>query len=305
MREGSSAVHCTHQGKGDAILFIHGMPTNHMLWSGVIEQLSGRHRCFAVDLPGMGDTPFTPYSPDYLDRMARQIELLRIQHDVEKWHVVGHDAGSAVAVQYAGSFARNVGCLALLSPAVFPDLKPFYLLNPLRQPVLGEVLAPLVHFLFWQIAMRRAIAGEANRFLRRAFYKPFSGRAGAWQFMRLVRWGRPEDMLAEIPATLAQLPMPTLVFQGSHDVLPATFAERAASLIPGSNMVTLEAGHFIPLERPKEVAACLRNFFQENTAEVVVPRRNRKFKDRKTHTRRTASAQPKDADIHSSVGALL
>ena len=78
--------------------------------------------------------------------------------------------------------------------------------------------------------MRRAITGKANRFLRRAFYRPFSGWLGAWQFMRLVQWGRPEDMLAEIPATLAQLPMPTLVFQGSHDVLPAAFPERAASL---------------------------------------------------------------------------
>jgi pimeloyl-ACP methyl ester carboxylesterase len=44
---------------------------------------------------------------------------------VKKWHVIGHDAGSAIAVQYAGSFVENVGCLALLSPAVFPDLKPF------------------------------------------------------------------------------------------------------------------------------------------------------------------------------------
>jgi pimeloyl-ACP methyl ester carboxylesterase len=273
-------VHCKLQGKGDAILFIHGMPTNHRLWDGVIEQIAGHYRCFAVDLPGMGETPFAPYRSDYLDRMAQQIELLRIQHGVKKWHIVGHDAGSAIAVQYAGSFAKNVGCLALLSPAVFPDLKPFYLLNPLRKRMLGEVLAPLVLLLFWQIAMRRAITGEANRSLRRAFYKPFSGRAGAWQFMRLVRWGRPEDMLAGIPAILAQLSMPTLVFRGSHDVLPAAFAERAASLIPDSRMITLDSGHFIPLDRPNEVAASLRNFFQGNSDSMVVPLTTRKARIR-------------------------
>jgi pimeloyl-ACP methyl ester carboxylesterase len=273
-------VHCKLQGKGDAILFIHGMPTNHRLWDGVIEQIAGHYRCFAVDLPGMGETPFAPYRSDYLDRMAQQIELLRIQHGVKKWHIVGHDAGSAIAVQYAGSFAKNVGCLALLSPAVFPDLKPFYLLNPLRKRMLGEVLAPLVLLLFWQIAMRRAITGEAKRSLRRAFYKPFSGRAGAWQFMRLVRWGRPEDMLAGIPAILAQLSMPTLVFRGSHDVLPAAFAERAASLIPDSRMITLDSGHFIPLDRPNEVAASLRNFFQGNSDSMVVPLTTRKARIR-------------------------
>jgi pimeloyl-ACP methyl ester carboxylesterase len=151
--------------------------------------------------------------------------------------------------------------------------------------------------------MRRAITGKANRFLRGAFYKPFSGYAGAWQFMRLVRWGRPEDMLAEVPATLAQLQVPTLVFQGSHDVLPAAFAERAASIIPRSERVTLDAGHFIPLERPKEVAACLRDFFRANSAKVVLSRQHRKFKDRKVHAPRTNLVRPEDAEVSSFVGA--
>lgn len=297
-------MHCQLQGKGYPILFIHGVPTNHRLWDSVIEQLAGRHRCFAVDLPGMGETPFAPYSSDFLDRMAKQIELLRIQHGVKKWHVVGHDAGSAIAVQYAGSFAKNVGCLALLSPAVFPDLKPFYLLNPLRKRMLGEVLAPLVLLLFWQIAMRRAITGKANRSLRRAFYKPFSGRAGAWQFMRLVRWGRPEHLLAGIPAILAQLSMPTLVFRGSNDVLPAAFAERAASLIPRSDIVTVDAGHFIPLERPSEVAMSLANFFRENGAEEIVPGEDRNRRSSKVHAPRTKRARSQSADVRLPVSAV-
>jgi pimeloyl-ACP methyl ester carboxylesterase len=266
MKEGGDAVHCVHQGRGDAILFIHGMPTNHMLWDGIIQQLSSHHRCFAIDLPGMGETPFTPYSPDYLDRQAKQIELLRIQHGVKKWHVVGHDAGSAIAVQYAAIFSQHVACLALMSPAIFPELKPFYLLNALRKPLMGEVLAPLLHFLFWQVAMRRAIAGKSNGTLLRAFSEPFSGLTGAWRLMRLVRWGRPENILGEIPAKLATLSMPTLLFHGSRDVLPASFAERAASLIPHSRVVTLDTGHFIPLDKPKDVAGCLRSFFAENRA---------------------------------------
>jgi pimeloyl-ACP methyl ester carboxylesterase len=291
MRGGDSAVHCTHQGKGDAILFIHGMPTSRMLWNGVIRQLSSHHQCFAVDLPGMGETPFVPYSPGYLDRLAEQIELLRIERGVKKWHVVGHDAGSAVAVKYADRFSQRVGCLALLSPAIFPELKPFYLLNALRKPLVGELLAPLLHFMFWQIAMRRAIAGESKSTLFGEFYKPFSGVGGAWRLMRLVRWGKPEDMLGEIPALLAGLRMPTMLFHGNHDVLPASFAERAASLIPRSSLVTLDAGHFIPLERPKAVAACLRSFFRANCATMDVPMQARAHKQRGASVR-TVAAQP-------------
>jgi pimeloyl-ACP methyl ester carboxylesterase len=296
-------VHCIQQGKGDAILFIHGMPTNRMLWDSTIQQLSNHHRCFAVDLPGMGETPFTPYSPGYLDRLAKQIEQLRMQHGVKKWHVVGHDAGSAVAVQYAARFSQHVACLALMSPAIFPDLKPFYLLNALRKPLVGEVLAPLLHFLFWQIAMRRAIAGESNGTLLRAFSEPFSGLTGAWRLMRLVRWGRPEDMLGEIPARLVTLTMPTLLFHGMRDVLPSAFAERAASLIPRSRVVTLDAGHFIPLDRPEDVAASLRSFFAENHTTMDVAIRARKNRNPGAYER-TKVAEPLNLEGHRSVAVV-
>jgi len=277
-------MHCSHKGKGDAILFIHGMPTNRTLWDGIIHHLSNHFRCFAIDLPGMGNTPFTPYGPDYLHRMADQIESLRVRYGISKWHVVGHDAGSAIAVEYAGRFQRHVGCLALLSPAIFPDLKPFFLLNPLRTPIVGEMLAPLLHFVFWKVAMRRALAGGSKSAFQ-ALYEPFSGPTGAWQLMRLVRWGKPEEILGDIPVKLTKLSMPTLLFHGSRDVLPAAFAERAASLIPHSSIVRLDAGHFLPIDKSDEVAASLHGFFTGNdtampiTAQVLKPRKRKHVRE--------------------------
>lgn len=297
-------MHCTRQGKGDAVLFIHGMPTNRMLWNGVIQRLSSRHRCFAVDLPGMGETPFIPYGTGYLDRLAKQIEQLRIRHGVRRWHVVGHDAGSAVAVQYASRFSSHVACLALLSPAIFPELKPFYLLHALRKPLVGELLAPLLQFVFWRIAMPRATSSESSGILLRAFYQPFSGLAGAWRLMRLVRWGRPEDMLGEIPATLPTLQMPTLLFHGTRDVLPAAFAERAASLIPNSSVVTLDSGHFIPLDRPNEVADCLRSFFRENRAAMDLPMRTHKLNRRRAPALIVVTTALILEDCRSAAGVL-
>ena len=276
------------------------MPTNCTLWDEIIAQLAAHHRCFAVDLPGMGKTPFLPYSSDYLDRMANQIEALRVRYGVKKWHVVGHDAGSAIAVHYAGRFSKHVGCLALLSPAIFPDLKPFFLLNHLRKPIVGEVLAPLLHLVFWQVAMRRALERAPNRGQFKKFYQQFSGPTGAWQLMRLVRWGKPEEMLGNIPAELAELPMPTLLFHGLRDVLPAAFAERAASLIRHSTVVTLDSGHFLPLDRPTDVAASLRSFFKQNQATMESPVRSRKHRRQISDTNARAFA-PQILECHSSV----
>jgi pimeloyl-ACP methyl ester carboxylesterase len=292
-------VHCIQQGKGDAILFIHGMPTNRRLWDGMIQELSIHHRCFAVDLPGMGETPFAPYCPDYLSRQAEQIELLRIRYGVRKWHVVGHDGGSAIAVEYASRFSRHVACLALMSPAIFPELKPFYLLNALRKPLLGEVLAPLVHLVFWKIAMRRALVGESSETLRRAFYRPFAGLAGSWQLMRLVRWGKSEVMLSKIPTMLTELSMPTLLFHGTRDVLPVSFAERAQSLIPHSKLITLDTGHFIPVDKPKDVADSLRNFFEENRITMDQHAHPRKLKKRSAPVRVVGAESPGLEELRS------
>lgn len=255
-------MHCSSRGKGEAVLLIHGMPTNGRLWDGVVRDLSPHHRCFVIDLPGMGGTPFVPYGPMYFEQVAAQIEEVRVRYRVQRWHIVGHDAGCAMAVHYARWFPKRVGCLALLSPAIFPDLRPFFLLGLLRKPILGEILAPLVHSLFWHVAMRRAIPHPRNLPQRASFLENFSGLAGPWKLQRLVRWGRPEVVLQDVPGILRRLECPALVIHGSRDVLPECFSQQAADLIPHAQLMKLDSGHFIPIEQAGEVAANLLVYFR-------------------------------------------
>ena len=261
-------MHFVTCGSGTPVVFIHGMATSSCLWKGVTQRLCGNFRCFAVDLPGMGETPSRPYDADFLRHFAEQIDQIRMENKIEKWHVVGHDAGSAVAVHYALYFPQRVDCLALLSPALFPELKPFFLLEALRKPILGEFLAPLIGQIFWKIAMRRAVgrSQQTSRILD-DFQKPFSGLAGPWDFMRVLRWGKPSSVLADVPGFLPNLLMPTLIFHGSQDpAIPEAFARRAAELMPNASMVTLESGHFIPLSQPEPVATRLAGFFRNHSS---------------------------------------
>jgi pimeloyl-ACP methyl ester carboxylesterase len=265
-------MRCNSHGKGEAVLLIHGVPTNGHLWDGVVCDLSRHFRCFVIDLPGMGETPFLPYGPSYFEEVAAQIERLRMRHRIQRWHIVGHDGGCAIAVQYAHQFPKRVGCMALLSPALFPDLRPFFLLELLRKPILGELIAPLVHTLFWHIAMRRAIPQTSNTSQRASFHKTFSGITGPWKLMRIVRWGRPEVVLAHFPSILSSLDCPTLVIHGTRDVLPESFAFRAAELIAHSRMITLDSGHFIPIEWAAEVSNNLVAYFRSRCVEVAEDR---------------------------------
>lgn len=261
-------MHIVCRGSGDPVLFIHGMPTNSRLWHGVIERLCERYTCFAIDLPGLGKTPRMKYGPDYLRRLADRIEELREKNGVARWHVVGHDAGSAVAVHYAHYFQDRVDRMALLSPALFPELRPYSLIEPLRKRIVGEVLAPLIQAVFWKVAMRRALSEhEECDAIVEDFCAPFSGFMGPWQFMSFMRWGEPAELLANVPDFLPQLLMPTMVFYGSRDAaIPEAFARRASSLMPNASMVTLDSGHFLPLQRPDSIANHLSEFFCAQSA---------------------------------------
>jgi pimeloyl-ACP methyl ester carboxylesterase len=246
------------------VLFIHGMPTSSRLWGGIIDRLCDRFTCLAVDLPGLGRTPKIPYGPKQLEVLAEHIEQIRVERGIEKWHIVGHDAGSAVAVHYAYRFQKRVDHLALLSPAMFPELKPFPLFRFIRVPVIGELLAPIVNAIFWNAATR--IARETRRVESakavRDFRAPFSGLLGAWRLMSVMRFGNPAEVLAAVPGMLPHLEVPTLIFHGARDTaVPEAFAQRASALIPQSKVLVVDSGHFIPLSNPGMVAAELRRFF--------------------------------------------
>jgi pimeloyl-ACP methyl ester carboxylesterase len=257
-------MHLLSRGSGYPVLFIHGIPTSGQLWNGVIDKLLGRFTCLAVDLPGLGKTPKVGYGLEQLEALADGIEQIRVEHKIDKWHVVGHDAGSAIAVRYTHRFQERVDRLALLSPAVFPELKPFHLFRILRRPVIGELMAPVVNAIFWNIAMRFAVEQQRSELNDAVedFHAPFSGPWGAWRLMSVLRWGNPAEVLAAVPAMLPQLLIPTIIFQGSHDkAVPEQFAQRASSLIPHSKVVMVDSGHFIPLNNPEVVAAELLHFF--------------------------------------------
>lgn len=269
VQAGCDEMYLLSQGSGEPILFLHGIPTSCHLWNGVIQKMQGQFTCMAVDLPGLGRSAKSSRGFGELNSLVETIEALRIKNKIDKWHVVGHDAGCAIAVHYAHQHQEHVGRLALLTPSIFPDLKPFFLFEILRKPLLGELMAPVVSQIFWKMVMRRTLDGseELNDVLE-DFHAPFHGWMGAWRLMSLLRWGRPTDVLGAIPALLPELLMPTLIFHGSHDpAVPESFAARASELIPNSEVVLLNSGHFLPMNKPTEIADRLLHFFYTDKSE--------------------------------------
>jgi pimeloyl-ACP methyl ester carboxylesterase len=250
------------RGSGYPVLFLHGIPTSGALWNGVIQRLSNQFQCLAVDLPGFGRSASAPHGFRDLEDLAACIEDLRVEHRISKWHVVGHDAGCAIAVHYAHRFPDRVARLALLTPSVFPELKPFCLFEVLRKPVVGELLAPAINLLFWNVVMRLATPASRDRNEKvKRFRAPFRGVRGSWRLMSLLRWGNPAEVLASIPSWLPGILAPTLILHGSKDqAVPEAFATRARDLMPHSQLILMESGHFLPINEPVAVAEALAHF---------------------------------------------
>jgi pimeloyl-ACP methyl ester carboxylesterase len=250
------------RGSGYPVLFLHGIPTSGALWNGVIERLSNQFQCLAVDLPGFGRSASVPHGFRNLEDLAACIEDLRVEHRISKWHVVGHDAGCAIAVHYAHRFPDRVERLALLTPSMFPELRPFCLFEVLRKPVVGELLAPAINLLFWNVVMRLATPASRDRDEKvKRFRAPFRGVRGSWRLMSLLRWGNPAEVLASIPSWLPGILAPTLILHGSKDLaVPEAFATRARDLMPHSQLILMESGHFLPINEPVAVAEALAQF---------------------------------------------
>ncbi|HEY6332245.1 MAG TPA: alpha/beta hydrolase [Blastocatellia bacterium] len=261
-RSERTGIEFTMSGNGRPILFLHGIPTSRSLWGMVAARLQDRFTCIAADLPGMGESPSLHDGSLDPSRYADEIESLRQRLSVEDWEIVGHDAGSTIAVHYAARYPNQVKRLVLCSPPVFPDFQIPWYFRAMRAPLAGECLAPLIP-LFWRVGLPLAIRHEGIRAreIAREFEGPFAGLDGARRFIAILRWGDPREVLARTAALLPNVQAPTLILQGKHDgAVPPAFAFRAASVMRNAQIEMLENGHFLPLECPELVAEHISRF---------------------------------------------
>jgi pimeloyl-ACP methyl ester carboxylesterase len=251
------------RGAGPAILLLHGLPTSGRLWDYIVATMEKNFACVVVDLPGAGESP--PFPDGSLDpeRYAQELEALREQLEIPCWHVVGHDAGSAIAVHYASRFRGRVQRLVLCSPPIFPEHKIPWFFRLLRTPALGDAIAPLVTAILLPIGLKMSIRRDdpAMPDIIRAFRQPFRGWAGARRFLHILRWGDPAQVLGNTAVLLPGITAPTLVISGTHDgAVPTSFAVRAAEQVPNAQLQLMDCGHFLPLECPEVLCKYLLTF---------------------------------------------
>jgi len=242
-------------GEGPDVVFVHGWASSRRMWDHILPALAQRFRCWALDLPGFGDSdrpaPGWYSIPNFTAAVVGFVEGLGMVRP----RLVGHSMGGMIALNVAGRHPQALERLVAINPVVTGRVN----LRPLARPDFAHrmlawalrlsplVLQPLAHPMGHRVHGLQFIRRRTEDFCRCSADTLFSsGRA-------VVAY--------DLSPVLAQIAAPTLLLVGQQDAnVPPSESRFAARQIPGARLHLMRAGHLVTDDRPEKVVAQLAGF---------------------------------------------
>jgi haloacetate dehalogenase len=276
--EGGVSLQVATKGQGPPVLLLHGFPETHLAWREVAPRLAARHRVVCADLRGYGESDKPPGDGDhrtYAKRsMAADAVRLMAALGCARFGVVGHDRGGLVALRAGLDHPDRVSHVAVLDILPSSDMWralsgvagvfAFHLYLLAQPPPLPEHLlganpnAFFGHFLDAWTKVPGAIPPEIREAYLLASRDPASVHAICEDY-RASAFVDPPDEDADRKAG-RRLAMPTLAMWQDPGDQPLPFDPQAVwgAWAPQLQTSVLPCGHFLPEERPAEVAAAVQ-----------------------------------------------
>lgn len=110
----NTKISFTDEGKGTAVVLLHGFLENKRMWQAFVPELSKKHRVITVDLLGHGETECLGYVHAMEDQ-ADMLFALFMHLKVRKVVLVGHSMGGYVALAFAELYPDFMKGLFLLN----------------------------------------------------------------------------------------------------------------------------------------------------------------------------------------------
>jgi haloacetate dehalogenase len=274
--------HRLHAGR-PPLLLLHGNPQTHYMWHAVAPRLAERFSVVATDLTGYGDSAKPPRAADHAPHskraMARdQIAVMR-RLGFERFYVAGHDRGGRVGYRMALDHPGRVARLAVLD--IVPTWEAyrradmafgmsyfhwFFMAQPYDLP---ERLIGADPDFYWDRHTSREpkgpgfFAAEARADYLRCFRNPATINAICEDYRAAATLDMAYDEADR--AAGRRIEAPLLALWGAKGRLEAWYDVPAiwrdwARDVRGR---ALDCGHYLPEERPEEVAAAFEAFFVE------------------------------------------
>jgi haloalkane dehalogenase len=271
-------IHAMEAGSGPLLLFLHGNPTSSELWRDVILNLASDYRCIAPDLIGMGQSSKPKIAYTFADH-AQFLRAFLNALDLSQFILVAHDWGVALALDILVGHPESVRALAFMEGRVrpLPDWSAFdqggrEMFQQFRREPDGTRLViennMLIEMILQAGTMRSLTPAEMDTF-RAPYIDPEARRP-------LLQWTR-EIPIGGEPALTAQRmergyealrasPIPKLAVVATPGaVIDKAETDLWRQEVPNLSLVDIgEGSHFLPLDRPREIAAALRLWIREH-----------------------------------------
>jgi len=249
-----------HAGAGPPLLLVHGICSSRAQWRPNLAALAVVCTPVVVELLSHGRSE-APADPDEyrVEAYIERFEQIRRDLGADRWALCGQSFGAGLTLGYALAYPDRVACQVITNSASA--------LGPPRPAVAEAELASR----FDAFEARGRPALEAM-----AFYPKRTGRLAAEVEDELVRDaelislpGMARSMMVTVPGLsvaprFGEISTPTLLVNGAREKRFQPLRNQAAAEIRGLEVVDLEGGHPINLDRPVEFNAAVCAFLERH-----------------------------------------
>jgi pimeloyl-ACP methyl ester carboxylesterase len=240
------------QGQGDPVFLLHGSAGSRAHWVLAAPAMVERNQLVLMDYSGGGETTDLG-GPLSVDELVDQVLGVADAESLGRFHVAGWSLGAVVAAATAARAPDRVRSVALVCGWATSDayirftMGIWQRLSVENPDLFGRYLFQIGFTPEWFAATGDAIESVLEMGTSRA--------PGTLRHVDL-------DTRVDISEQVRAITVPTLVIGARRDlVIPFAHSEVLAELIAGAELVELDCGHFVPFERPGELATSLSDFF--------------------------------------------
>lgn len=252
----NTKISFTDQGKGTAVVLLHGFLENKTMWDNYTTTLTKNHRVIAIDLLGHGETECFGYvhaMEDQADMIFAVLFTLRIRKIV----LVGHSMGGYVALAFAELYPDYVKGLFLLNSTASADSDER---KTNRDRAIVAVKQNYTNFVRMSIANlfsednRELMTKEIEKVKEEALKTPLQGIVAALEGMKIRK---------DREVLLHFSPYPIELVLGKKDSV--LIYEETINQIEGTKvqLTTFADGHMSHIENEKELKKVLVDFLNK------------------------------------------
>ena len=264
-------------GKGPPILMLHGYPQTHFMWRFVAPALAKHYTIILPDLRGYGNS-FAPIGDEnhsnYSKRvMADDLKKLMVHLGFETFSVVGHDRGARVAHRMVRDNRKDIAGLVVLDICPTLDMYEttnmefakayfhwFFLIQPVGIPetIIGNNPE------FWlNNCLNKWSTGHNFEKAQEEYIKHFSKPENIHGSCEDYRAGASIDLVHDRQDRHDKIDIPIHVLWGSKGFIGKAYDPKAVWQTYTNDLISgrsVDCGHFIPEEKPKETVSEIINY---------------------------------------------